>query len=133
MKVILDASVVISAFLIKNSTSSKALYKALDEHTILISSPVLDEIRRTLPSNKFDAYVNLSTRIAFVMKLEKEAQMISVEHTVSVCRDPKDNKYLELALSGKANFLITGDKDLLILNPFENIPIITPRDFIENF
>lgn len=55
-----------------------------------------------------------------------QAQMVKIIHTVSICRDPKDNKYLELALSGKADCIITGDKDLLVLHPFDNIPILTP-------
>ena len=53
-------------------------------------------------------------------------------HTVTICRDPDDDMYLELALSGKADCIITGDPDLLVLNPFENIPIITPKEFLDS-
>lgn len=49
-----------------------------------------------------------------------------------LCRDPKDDMYLELALSGKADCIITGDPDLLVLNSFENIPIITPKEFLDS-
>jgi predicted nucleic acid-binding protein len=59
--------------------------------------------------------------------------MISVSHTVTICRDPKDDMYLELALSGKADCIITNDDDLLVLRPFEKIPIITPKEFLERF
>ncbi len=47
--------------------------------------------------------------------------------------DPKDNKFLELALAGNATCIITGDKDLLVLNPFRNIQIISPKEFLEQF
>ena len=46
------------------------------------------------------------------------------------CRDPKDNQFLELAVNGQADFIVTGDEDLLVLHPFRAIPILTPRDFL---
>jgi uncharacterized protein len=49
-----------------------------------------------------------------------------------ICRDPKDNMFLELALSGNADLIISGDNDLLVLNQFRGIPVITPREFIDN-
>lgn len=50
-----------------------------------------------------------------------------------MCRDEKDNKFLELGVSGNANIIVTGDMDLLILNPFRTVEIITPDMFIERF
>jgi uncharacterized protein len=61
----------------------------------------------------------------------KVAEMIEISETITVCRDPKDDKLLEFAVSGAADFLVTGDKDLLILNPFRGVEIITPREFLE--
>jgi len=51
--------------------------------------------------------------------------------SVEVCRDPKDDKFLEVALHGKADVLVTGDDDLLVLDPFEGIRIVKPREFLE--
>jgi uncharacterized protein len=65
------------------------------------------------------------------LEVKEISKIIDVNQQVSVCRDPKDNMYLELALSGKADVIITGDNDLLILHPFINIPIITPKDFLD--
>ncbi|HEV8160029.1 MAG TPA: putative toxin-antitoxin system toxin component, PIN family, partial [Pyrinomonadaceae bacterium] len=63
----------------------------------------------------------------------KVAEMVETSETIVVCRDPKDDKLLELALSGNADFLVTGDKDLLVLNPFRGgVKIITPREFLDN-
>ena len=52
---------------------------------------------------------------------------------ITECRDPKDNKFLELAVAGKADCIVTGDKDLLVLHPFRNIRIITPKEFLSQF
>jgi uncharacterized protein len=54
-----------------------------------------------------------------------------VNKTINACRDPKDNKFLELAVTGNVDYIISGDKDLLDLNPFNNIVIITPSQFLE--
>ena len=57
---------------------------------------------------------------------------VKVTETIRTCRDAKDDKFLELAVSGKATHIISGDEDLLALNPFRDIPIITPRQFLES-
>jgi predicted nucleic acid-binding protein len=54
-------------------------------------------------------------------------------HTITACRDPKDNKFLELAFAANASCIITGDKDLLILHPFKNIPIVSASDFLKSY
>jgi predicted nucleic acid-binding protein len=56
---------------------------------------------------------------------------VQPSESIDECRDPKDNKYLELAISGHAESLITGDEDLLVLNPFRNIKIITVLEFLD--
>lgn len=61
------------------------------------------------------------------------AILSEVSHSVTVCRDPKDDQYLNLALSGNAGCIITGDQDLLSLNPFKNISIISPSEFLDQF
>ncbi len=58
-------------------------------------------------------------------------RLVKPKIVVNACRDPKDNKFLELALASKANFIITGDQDLLVLNPFKNIPILQAVDFLK--
>jgi hypothetical protein len=70
----------------------------------------------------------LDTNILF-----RIGEFIDPKIKIAECRDPKDNKFLELAVAGNADCVITGDKDLLILNPFRGIKIISPRDFIIQF
>lgn len=64
---------------------------------------------------------------------EKVSESISKIFTITACRDPKDNKFLELAVAAKASCIITGDKDLLELHPFRGIPILTVNDFLNDF
>ncbi|WP_237741288.1 putative toxin-antitoxin system toxin component, PIN family [Geminocystis herdmanii] len=75
--------------------------------------------------------MTLEKRLIFLTELRQKAQIIKVTETITICRDAKDNKFLELAVSGKADFIITGDQDLLVLNPFENITIIKPDLFLK--
>ncbi len=67
----------------------------------------------------------------FMVSFLKVAEMVEINETFTFCRDPKDDKLLDLAVSGNANVLVTGDKDLLVLSPFHGIDIITPRDLLE--
>ena len=59
--------------------------------------------------------------------------MVEVNTSIDACRDPKDNKFLELAISTGASCVISGDQDLLVLNPFQNIPIVSAADFLKIF
>ncbi|MCE7922369.1 MAG: putative toxin-antitoxin system toxin component, PIN family [Haliscomenobacteraceae bacterium CHB4] len=56
--------------------------------------------------------------------------MVASEEEIQACRDPKDNKYLEAAVAAQADCIISGDPDLLALHPFRNIPVLSPRDFL---
>jgi predicted nucleic acid-binding protein len=61
------------------------------------------------------------------------SELIEIKESITICRDSKDDKFLELAISGKADFIITGDQDLLVLNPFRNIEIIAANEFLNRF
>ncbi|NJN21258.1 MAG: putative toxin-antitoxin system toxin component, PIN family [Leptolyngbya sp. RL_3_1] len=61
------------------------------------------------------------------------SNLVEPTSEITVCRDPKDNMILELAVTGEANLIITGDEDLLVLNPFQNIQIVTPDAWLTNF
>ncbi len=65
----------------------------------------------------------------FLAVLVREATLVEITETIAECRDPKDDKFLELAIGGKAACIVSGDKDLLVLHPFRGIPILTPAGF----
>ena len=96
-----------------------------------MSQAVWEEIQAVLARPKFDRYVTLGERQLFLIGLFTTVEFIDVEETVVACRDPKDNAILELAVSGRARTIITGDQDLLVLNPFRGITILTVRQFCE--
>jgi uncharacterized protein len=71
--------------------------------------------------------------MSVIREFQARAALIGVGIAVTASRDPKDDKFLELAVSANASCVITGDKDLLILHPFRGIPIVNAVDFINNF
>ena len=79
---------------------------------------------------RFDRYVTREERDEFLMAFMRKAELVEITETVAACRDPKDHQILELAVSGNADCIVTGDDDLLTLNLFRGIAIITPADFL---
>ena len=73
----------------------------------------------------------LRIRIRLFDRLIGDAEIVDITESVQVCRDPKDGRILELAVNGDADYIVTGDSDLLVLNPFRGIEILRPSDFVE--
>ena len=120
----------VSALLLADSIPRQAFDKALDQGTILISVPVILELADVLSRKKLNKYLLENERMRFLVGLLKETELIDTIETITSCRDPKDNKFLELAVDGNADYIVTGDADLLVLHPFREIQILTPRDFL---
>ncbi len=132
MVVAFDNNVVISASMFWTSIPARALRKAVkNNYKIVASQSTLAELKITLSATKFERYITLSKRIEFYEIFKSSLQIIPVTTSILACRDPKDNMFLELAVSSKADYIITGDKDLLELNPFRSTQIITPKEFVE--
>ncbi|MCC5638773.1 putative toxin-antitoxin system toxin component, PIN family [Nostoc sp. CHAB 5844] len=89
------------------------------------------EIQEVLARAKFDKYITPGERQLFLIGFHETVTFIDIEETINACRDSKDDKYLELAVNKQATTIISGDQDLLVLNPFKNIPIINVRQFLE--
>ena len=77
--------------------------------------------------------MNYEEKLAALQHISSNARFFSPTEIITDCRDPKDNKFLELAVAANASCIITGDKDLLVLHPFRNIPILNAVDFINRF
>ncbi len=84
-------------------------------------------------SSKFDRYVTRDERERLLAAFLRAAAVVEVSEPIAACRDPKDDKFLELAVSGNATCIVTGDDDLLALNPFRAIPILSAEQFVESF
>jgi len=129
---VVDTNTLISAFLLATtSVPARAYYKAKNEGGILISDETFNEFSDVFIRSKFDRYLSLEKRTAIIENFKTITISIEVTRTINACRDAKDNKYLELAASSEAACIITGDKDLLVLNPFEGIPIISSSVFLQ--
>jgi len=127
---VFDTNVIISALFLERSVPGQAFHAALEDGEILLSRPVLKELNEVLAREKFNQYLNLEERERFIFSLLRESTFVNIKERIDACRDPKDDKFLELAVSGKAACIVTGDKDLLVLNPFRNIPIMKPAQFL---
>jgi len=130
---VLDTNVLISALLFKTSVPFQAIELAEKQGIILYSEATLNELEQVLNRKKFNKYLSLEDRQVFLLKFISSSQLVSITENITVCRDEKDNKFLELAVSGNANVIVTGDLDLLILNPFQAVEILTPDMFIDIF
>ena len=128
---VFDANAIISALLLSDSTPRRAFDKARVHGRILLSEPVINELDDVLRRPRLDKYIHKDERIQFLVALLREAYIVRVTETVADCRDPKDNKYLELAHEARAACIVTGDKDLLDLHPYRGIAILTPRQFLD--
>ena len=129
-RVVFDTNVVVSAALLPRSLPRQALDRALRENAVLVSISTLFELEDVLRRPKFIKYVSELEREEFLAALINHAQVVEVRDPIQACRDPKDDKFLEVAVSGRATHLISGDDDLLCLHPFRGIAILTPHDFL---
>ncbi len=129
---VFDTNILISANLSPGSVNRKAYDRAREIGIPVYSNSTLTEFTETLLRPKFDKYISTYQRLQAVAAYKKRGQLIRVSVNIDLCRDPKDNKFLELAYEASAACIVTGDKDLLVLNPFENIPILTAAEFLES-
>ena len=128
---VFDTNAIVSAVLLKQSVARQAFDKALAKGRLLISLATVDELNEVLRRDKFNKYIREEERLEFLAALIREAILIEITVTITDCRDPKDNKFLELAVSGDAECIISGDNHLLSLQPFRGITILSPGDFSE--
>lgn len=128
---VLDANLIISAALMERSVARQTFEKALLQGRIVLSEALQTELTELFLRPKFDRYLSLEKRLRFLASFIQLTQSTSVTHHLQVCRDPKDDMILELALAGQASCIVTGDQDLLVLHPFRGIAILSPRQFLE--
>jgi uncharacterized protein len=129
-RAVLDTNVLISALLSPSGKPFASLAWALDNTTLLTSRGLLEELATRLARAKFAKYVTDAQRGAFLAELTLLSVQIDIEGTVKACRDPDDDKLLEIAVLGQADCIVTGDQDLLVLDPFRGVRILTLAAFL---
>lgn len=127
---VFDINALISAFLIEESVPSQALRAALNRGVVLVSAQLLTTLSGVLQRPKFDRYLTLDEREELVAAFVASSRMVEIAERIRACRDPDDDAILEVAVNGNAATIITGDPDLLVLNPFRGIQILAPADFV---
>ena len=130
MKVVIDTNIWISYLLggLLQRIDEKVLSK---EIKAVVSDETLKELSEVLSRPRFKNIFTAERIKELFSLLDSYAIVVSPSQKVSACRDEKDNFLLEVALEGKADYLITGDEDLLVLNVFHNTKIVRPKDFEE--
>lgn len=91
----------------------------------------MDELKDVLFRPKFDRYVSREERTSFISQLSAVAEFVSIIQLVRECRDPKDDKFLEVALNGGADVIISRDSDLLRMHRWRGVAILSPAKFVK--
>lgn len=130
-RIVIDTGVLISAMLTTHSIPRQAYRKAQQNFEVCVSRYALDELARVIERSKFDAYLPITKRVEFFNLYQKETTEYPVTLEVTDCRDPKDNPFLALALTVKAQIILTSDPDLHSLDPYHGIRILRPAQFLE--
>ncbi len=130
--IVLDTNTLMSSLIFENSVPRKATSKAFLECDVVYSSETLSELERVIQYPKFDKYTNQDAKDAFITKFKRRSFLIeNIKTSIIACRDPKDDKFLTLAVAANADYIVSGDADLLVLHPFQGIQIIKPADFVD--
>ncbi len=130
VRLIIDTNIWIS-FLISDKHRKLDNLLSRPKTKILFSTELLEEINRVSIFPKLKKYFPPHVVEEMLLSLEDYIDLIQVKSKVDICRDPNDNFLLALAKDGNANFLITGDKDLLALKMFGKTKIVTLTNFLE--
>ena len=98
---------------------------------VLVSQETIFELNAVLYRAKFRKYVDDEQKVIFLSSVLNIGKIVEIRNNFYICRDPKDNKFIDLAVNGFADFLITGDQDLLSLKVVDDTKIVTPRAFLD--
>jgi putative PIN family toxin of toxin-antitoxin system len=129
IRAVIDTSILIRALIKPQGTVGPVLQSLRNaDYQLLYSDPLLSELAEMLARPRFRAKYGLTTEdiaAVFSLILLRGEPVVPVRR-IDVCRDPTDNMILEAAVAGQADVVVSGDKDLLTLSPFEAIPILSP-------
>ena len=126
-----DTNVLVSQLVLPFSVPAEAFSKAVTSGRLLLSDSTMKELADVLFRPKFDRYVSRENRVQFLRELCSIGEFVPIIRRVHECRDPRDDKFLELALNGKADLILTGDVDLLAMHPWQGIAILTAAEYVK--
>jgi len=133
MRVVVDTGVFVSALIRRQGTTGGVLRALRDgRFTAIYTTSILVEVIDVLGRAPFRAkyHIEPDDITALINLIRLRGELVIPQRNITVCRDPKDDKFLEAALAGRADCVVSGDVDLLDLTPFEDIPILRPAEFL---
>jgi putative PIN family toxin of toxin-antitoxin system len=129
MRVVVDTNVFVSAALKDRSFPALALHVVSQRGTLLKSAATERQLFEVLARPQLGALIDKAA-VDWMRQLMAKAQPVVISERIAACRDPTDDKFLELAVGGRADIIVSGDADLLVLNPFRDIPVVSPATFV---
>jgi putative PIN family toxin of toxin-antitoxin system len=130
MRIVVDTNVFVSAAL-KTSSLPSIVVRWVDRHGGLLKSAVTEQEVLLVLQRSHVAAVTPPFFLADLSKMLAAAELVTITERIAACRDPRDDKFLELAVNGHADLIVSGDRDLLALNQFRGIAIIAPASFVQ--
>lgn len=127
---VIGTGVLVSAAIQPESVPALALEKALLHFEVCTSNETWGELETVLLRAKFDRYATVEVRRAFIAGLRQRVKFFSVNHLVTDCPDPQNNKFLALAEAAEAEMIIASDPHLTGMHPWHDIPIMPPAAFL---
>jgi len=133
MRLVFDTNVLISALLSPKSIAAKILNWAENNGTVLYSEATLTELISVLNRPKFSKYITPEDIAGLLIRIKAVWLSVEIINQIKLCRDRKNDKFIDLAINGEASHIITGDNDLLVLHPIETISVVNLRSFSDEF
>jgi putative PIN family toxin of toxin-antitoxin system len=128
---VVDTDLLVSRLLVPRGVAARAVDHALARGILLVSEETLGELAEVLGRSRFDPYASREDRRQFVELLGGVARLVSVTRRLRACRDPRNDRFLDVALNGGAAAIVTGDHDLPDLDPFHGLRIVAPAVFLD--
>ena len=128
--IVLDASTLVSAAIGRGSVPDRAVRHAFAADRVATSEPVMSELLDVFARPRLARFLNPELRDGVLALLDGFGILHNPAVAVTDCSDPKDNKYLELALEAGADTIVTGDAHLLVLHPWRGVRILRPAEYL---
>jgi putative PIN family toxin of toxin-antitoxin system len=133
IRAVVDTNILIRSLIKPQGTVGPIISRLRDgDYTLVYSAPLVDELvaKLSLPRIQVKYHIRLEEIEALVALIVLQGEKVIPTRKVRVCRDPKDDMFIEAALAGEAQVVVTGDDDLLTLKEFETVRFVTPRAFL---
>jgi putative PIN family toxin of toxin-antitoxin system len=133
MRAVVDTNILVRAAIQPLGSVGRVLLRLRQgDYVLLYALPLLEELLDVLNRPRIRGKYGLTDPDiqAIVALILLRGEAVQVDDRITACRDPKDDKFLEVAVAGKADAIVSADEDLLVLDPFEGIPIVSPAAFL---